>query len=280
MRLDLIRLMLLRRKQPDFFEDRREDGLVPTREEWLRALFATRIDFSHRGNLYAYAPARTHTPLASRYLAGKIGRLRLVRENEPPDRGLDETEREQWKAVEFILDPTAHEDGQKIALALDSTVGQPLALMRALAKDINERSPPSPYVMEANGIADPDTFWQFVEENDKEITSVTFELVPPNMFGIRDELDKEMTELREKEKARKVKLTIQNDDGLELKTNRVKTTANYTAEGGGNISARTKKGKTYNSKRKTKAAIIPDNEMLEEDQPSRFRRIIRAVFGQ
>ncbi|MEZ0170775.1 hypothetical protein [Microvirga sp. TS319] len=279
MRFDLIRLMLLVRQQGHFWEARNPDGSLPTREEWLRMVFSRRIDFDHRGARYSFVPAQPSLAAAvSGMVTGKVGRQRVVKENEPPDQGLEETEREQWKAVEIVVDPRAHDDGQKAALAFDKDVGQPLALMRALADALNSRLPPAPYVIEANGIVDPNTFWHFVQENEGEITSVTFELVAPNMFGIRNDLDREMRELRENEKARKAKFTLQNEDGLHLTTDRVRETANYTAEGGGNIAARTKKGKRFNSKNKTKSAIISDAEMDGEDQPSRFRRIIQAIF--
>jgi hypothetical protein len=67
-----------------------------------------------------------------------------------------------------------------------------------------------------------------------------------------------MRELRDNEKVREAKLTIENKDGLKLETERVRQTVEYTLEGGGNIRARTKRKKRYNSKDKTKKITIEE----------------------
>lgn len=263
MRLQLIRLVLLQRNIGDLFDE--WGGELPSREAWLRQVFSRRIDFIHRKIEFYYVP--DPTPGADR-LSGRIGRQRISKENEPPDEGLVETERQSWRAGRIVIDPRHHDDGQKAALEISPDVGRPTAVLRSLASKLNTSYPPEPYVMEVAGIADSDTFWKFVEENEHEITAVTFELFAPNMFGVRGNLDREMKELRDNEKAQKVTLKLENQDGLSLKTDRTKETVDYTTEGGGEINAVTRTGKRFSSTNKTKTINISDNESKLRDLAS------------
>jgi len=95
-----------------------------------------------------------------------------------------------------------------------------------------------------NPIVDPDTFWEFERENRGEITLIEFDLMVPNMFGTRNDLDRELRELRDNERVRKAKLALENEDGLNLNTERNRQTVNYTLEGGGGIKAKAKRKKT------------------------------------
>lgn len=275
MRFELARVVLVARKQTDLFETD-----PPNREEWLRNIFAQTIEFVHRRAEFTYVPIDTPENY-EKYIVGKIGRPRMVRENEPPALGLAELEREQWKAVELLIDPVAHSDGQKAAIGTDPSVGRPLALLKSLAAGINASRPAAPYVIEINSIVNAETFWKFVQENPNDITRVTFELYAPNMFGVRNNLDREMRELRDNENVHSALITLHNDDGLALNTDRVKETADYATEGGGNITARTKSGKKYSSKSRSKLITIkskvPDDA---ESTPSRLRRLIDTLFRQ
>jgi hypothetical protein len=97
------------------------------------------------------------------------------------------------------------------------------------------------------------------------------------MFGLRNELDKELRELRDNEKVREAKLTLENKDGLELETERVRQTVNYTLEGGGNIRARTKRKKRYNSKNRTKKVTV--EEATDKNFILRIGTAIAKLFG-
>jgi len=232
MRFHLIRLVLLKREQGDIFDD--WEGKLPDLETWLRRVFSREIKFAYRKVQFHYVP---DPDPEDGILSGRIGRQRLHKENEPPEAGLKETERLHWLAATVVIDPTHHDDGQKVAMQVLKEIGKPSAVMRALASSLNTTIPPEPYALEAASIIDPATFWKFVEDNEGEITSVTFELFAPNMFGVRTSLDREMHELKENEKAQKVQMTLENEEGLHLNTERTKETAEYTAEGGGSIHA-------------------------------------------
>jgi hypothetical protein len=267
MRYELIRLVLLQRDRELF-----SPVVPPTREEWLRRIFGVEIVFDHYGNEFHYVP-ESHAPAP--LVAGRIGRPRPVVENEPPEEGLQEIERESWIAAGIIIDPRTHDDGQKVAIEENRWVGRPGSIFNSLVAKLNERTE-EPYVMEANPIVDPETFWEFVRENRGEITSVTFDLFAPNMFGLRSELDRELRELKEKEHVRKAELTLENKDGLELDTDRVRETVGYALEGGGAVRAKTKRKKRYSSKNKKKKVTVEEAKgtFLE-----RTRTAIGSLFG-
>jgi hypothetical protein len=245
-----------------------------TREAWLRENLGKRITFEHRTSVFEFVPSPVSD---SPIIAGKIGRQRLVKENAPPDMGLADLHRPAWKAIDVFIDPTSHDDGQKIAIDVDQNVGKSLPVLRSFFSTVAAQQLESPYSLDVNAIADPETFWAFVKQNKGEITSVTFELIAPNMFGIRSLLDKEMTELKQKEKVKKARLTLKNEDGLELETDRVRETANYAVEGGGEISASTKRKRKYTSKGKAKSMKVSPRQP-DEPEPSFVRRLISTLF--
>ena len=260
MRFDLIRLVLVARP-PDLFS-----GDAPDREVWLREVFGGTISFRHYRSEMHYVPSPTTHPTL---IVGRIGKATHVEENEPPEAGMGDIERESWIAADVLIDPVKHADGQKAAV--QDRVGKPSAIFKSLVRHINETGM-HPYVIEANPIVDPSTFWEFEAENRGEITSITFDLFPPNMFGIRSELDKEMKDLQKEERVHEATLQLKNPDGLDLNTERTKQTVEYTLEGGGNIRAKTKRKRTYNSKNRNKRVQV------EADQKENFlNRIGKAI---
>ena len=198
MRLDLMRLFLLARSQTEMFGQLPPHETIPDREGWLRRLFAEPVTFVHSNETFHYVPV---TPAPdSRYVYGRIGRSLTIRENAPPEEGFKETGYESWRAAQIIIDPTAHEDGQKAAVERTKFVGRPLAILQSLAKQFNQADPPGPYALEVNAIIDPGTFLHFAQQNTGQVIGVTFELVSPNMFGMQDDLDREMKEVSEKKR--------------------------------------------------------------------------------
>lgn len=155
-----------------------------------------------------------------------------------------------------------------------------MSIIKSLSDSINSE-PDHPYVIEANSIIDPNTFWDFESRNRGKIIAITFELIAPNMFGIRDDLTKELTEFRDKEKARKVEISLFNEDGLKLDENRVRETVQYAVEGGGEIKARTKNRRTFDSaKRGQKVSVdIPKEEIETDSISTLIDKVITAIFG-
>lgn len=256
--VEFIRLSLYARA--DLFVVTQPNGEQYTREQWLRHMFSKQHDFMHRGATFAYVPDESLSDAS--LVIGRIGRERLVRDNEPPEQGLHERVHAAWQASVAAIDPRHHEDGQKVVMQERSEIGKPVAVFQSLVAKLNA-DPAAPFTVEAFGIVDPQTFWDFVRSNKGEVVSVTFEAIAPNMFSGKDDFERELRELRDKEKAQRTKVELHNDRGLNPDTERMHQIVDYTVKGGGTIKARTKSKRRYNSKNKTKRQAIPEPENPE-----------------
>jgi hypothetical protein len=279
MQFDLIRLVLISRAQTSLFELKDQSGETLSREAWLRGKFSKKIEFKHVKNEFHYIPDSD----ASRprgLVVGYIGRQFKAKENLPPGDGFKEVERTPWRASSIFIDPTPHADGQKLCFEVKDHVGSGLSIIKSLAKHINSNTD-EPYIIEANAIVDPQTFWDFENKHKGRITSITFDLVAPNMFGIRDEMDEEMKQFRENEKARNVSITLKNPDGLRLDEKRVKEGVKYATEGGGSIVARTKrKGPTFNSNKNARREDVEIDEHVDKNIITNIVDAVKlAIFG-
>lgn len=214
---------------------------------------------------------------------GRIGRERHVRENEPPEEGMHERVREEWQASLVVIDPRLHADGQQIAMQVrEEEIGKPVAVFQSLVTQLNA-DPEAPYTIEVFGIVDPETFWDFVRQNTGEVVSITFETAAPNMFGGKDDFERELRELRDKERSQKTKIQLNNDQGLNPNTERMHQVVDYTVNGGGAIKARTRRKKTYNSRNKTKRIRLPDppNPLELGGHVIRYvREVISGLFNR
>ncbi|RWH73261.1 MAG: hypothetical protein EOQ86_28505 [Mesorhizobium sp.] len=245
MRFELARIFLLERKQSDVFERRAADGSKLNREQWLRGVFSQEIDFIHRKSERRFVPDQSR-PKGEQRIVARIGRKTLSHENDPDDH-LREITREQWRACLVIIDPTSHDDGQKVAIETSSIVGSGFGNFESLITTINGRSPPEPFVIELHSITDQTTFWEYIERHKGKITSITLEVVMPNMFGGSSSFEEDAKRLRDNEKARRIKETIENEDGLEPDTERMRDAVSYATRGGGKVKAKAKGTTPYDS---------------------------------
>lgn len=88
-----------------------------------------------------------------------------------------------------------------------------------------------------------------------------------------------MKSLKETEKVQRTKITLESNEGLELDTERVKAAVNYATRGTGEIRAKTKRKKKFNSKNKVKKATVP---VIKEDNETMFdllKRAASSIFG-
>lgn len=216
-----------------------------SREEWLREAFSVPMAFSHRQEQFIYIPEKNPV-LDKNYIYGWIGRSTIVRERTSPEDGFLPTEHESWRAAFIAMDPSHHDDGQKIAMEFTSDVGRPGAILKSLFERVNQ--PESiPYVADVHAIVEQGSFWSFVRDSDDRIKSISFELAAPNMFGGKDDMQQELRALRDNENVSKVKTTLISDTSLNPHTQRMTEVVNYAEQGGGALKARNEAGKTYNS---------------------------------
>lgn len=228
---------------------------TPTREQWLRRIFSNRIVFFDRGKQYYYTALSVEEGEA---LHGRIGREITEKENLSPDQGFEKTQHSSWQAAEVIIDPTSHQNGQQLLIEIKPSVGTTNSIINALTNYLNKTQHHSPYLFDIGAISDPKTFWDFSAENKGKITSLTFEVTVPNMFGHANNFDEEMRKYREYEKAQKVSTTIKSPDGLDSETDTIKNAVDYTSKTGGTIKAKAKNKKYYNSNKNQRKVQISE----------------------
>jgi hypothetical protein len=271
---ELYRLSLLPRTHGDLFADG-PDKI--NREQWLREVFGKEQPFSHRGSDFHYVP--THQDSNTGDIIGKVGRKVLRDENKPPSEGLEDITHEAWMAAMLVLDPTHHDDGQKLAIQSVNAVGKPIMLVKSLVSTINERSPHGPYLIQAAQIIEEQSFWDFVKENEGKVTSLTLDFIVPNMFGSSDEFSNEIKEFRDNEEANNVKLTIKNEGGIKPDTKRMKLGVQYATRGGGKIRAKAGK-KFYNSANSVKRSYLDDVKETGTELVSVARKFANRILGR
>lgn len=271
-RFDLFRMTLLDRTDPELFAP------DESREEFLRRVFSTSLDFSHHGKPFWYRPAGRKEEDA---VFGRVGRRVILDENLPPEKGLGETTHEGWRACVVAVDPRNHRDGQKLAIERDRTVGGPVAIANALAKAINVKHADANFSVEISPIFDARTFWEFAKNHQGEIVSLTFDLVVPNGLWTSDKnIRDEMAEVRDELNGQEVVTTIKAPYGINTHSKRVEDAVSYAESGSGTISAKTRTGETYYSKSVPKSVIVDDVEKDRTKLIDRVANKLLQVFGR
>lgn len=264
----------LKEQRVSLFRRTREDGNDFTREEWLRERFATQFEFSHRQTTFFFVPESSQIGLPDELIVGWIARKREINERTPPWEGLEVAEHHSWQAALMVLDPSHHEDGQKIAMESRSEVGAAEAILASLANslgaDVDE-----PYSVTIYPIIEERSFARFAEEHRNTIRQITYEAAVPNMFGGADDFSNEMRVLRETANVSKVKTRLESDEVIDIDNSKLKEIAKYVERGGGKISARTTDGARYNSNEHAAFTEVPDTD--EPTQASFWENIKQAV---
>lgn len=271
-----MRLTLLARGQIDAFEVRAPDGSPLTREVWLRQVLSSPIEFTHFRQNYLFLPT---TGLDGQIIGGGVGRPKRIRSDEPTVDGFEPVDRQLWHASIVLLDPSHHDDGQKLAIERGHA-GAPLAIAKSLAAHLNKSNPPSPYVVEVGVIADGGSFWDFVERHEGNVVSATFEFYAPNMFDIGSDYERDMADLQAQENVEKASLNIQSSTGLRLKTPRIENAIEAVERGTGTARARARNSEKYNSSDSAKTATVEEPEAIKNAPLlERVKRAVSIIFG-
>lgn len=271
MRLSLIRLVLI--PQQNIFASFIGYN---DREDWLRSALSQPFTFLHRRKTYHFVPSQQDRLAdgGAPIIMGRIGRSRIVKENEPPEAGLEELKRESWSAANFYLDPRHHEDGQKVAME-QTDLGDPLGIVRSMANSINRRYD-APYDIKANPISNMTNFVSFIDSHPQDIYFIQFDLNVPNMFGDRSNVDAEMRHAKERYKAKRARVILASEEGMQLKDDRIRELGSYALEGGGEVKAKALNGSSFSSSKTIETANIelPD----EADERTILSLIMDRIF--
>lgn len=249
-----------------------------SREFWIRQLFAKRTEFRFRETEYVFIPYKSVSSKNS--IVGKIGRQISSIEHTPPEDGYEEIIHDAWKAAIVVVDPTEHADGQKVAIEKNTDVGSPRTLAKQLLRAMEASNQPSPFLTSIHSITNREAFWNFAERNEGKITSLTFDLEVPNMFGSDDEYGREMKEYRDKEKAKNVQIKISNPNGISVDTDRVRYTVDKASRGTGSVSAKAL-GESYSSdEQQVTSSITAEETSGSSSLLSLASNLASRIFGR
>lgn len=251
-----------------------------SREEYIRRVFAKRIDFMHRRAEFVYVPVAKPTVEKVLFQAARVGRLVDAVEAEPPEAGLTEVVRSSWRAANVFIDARDFSDGQKIACQYHGSVGKPISVFQSLAYHINATNRDSGWWMDINSISEKSTFWEVVEKNRGSISDITFRFITPNVLRMRAVLTNDLKSVRTDHNATAVVVSYENPDGsLEVSGKEIEDAVDYVSQGGGAAKIKSGRKTLFDSKMHDKAVEVENDEPLSEANPPTRRRFIRALFG-
>lgn len=246
---ELFHLSLLERAQGELF-----DGGRPSREQWLRSSFSEQFTFTHRSRVYWWVPAKTDP----NFIAGNIARSHPRRHHTPPEEGAMEVISDEWQGAMVIIDPTHHDDGQKLSFERDDIIGRPRSVLPSLLGHLNRQSM-APYMIVPKPIFRKSSFWDWAAAHEFKLRRITFEFIVPNMFGAKNGFDEDMEELGRAGVTRAL-TTLDHGNrggGIDARSDAVRHGVDYAAQGGGEVSARALNGENYNSTTDAETATLP-----------------------
>lgn len=175
----------------------------------------------------------------------------------------------------MVIDPTEHPDGQKIAFEQRADIGRPLPVLKSLAKGMRVGDDPPPFDVQVHPVVEPSSFWRFAEQHDFQITSITFDMAPPNMFGGKEAYKEDLRALRDINNVNRVRTTLTSDTVVDVRKENLRQIVDYTELGTGDIVARTASNARYSSKNHIKHDDVPAEQGSED-----FWSKLETWFGE
>jgi hypothetical protein len=232
-----------------------------SREAWVRLALSRPFSFHHRSESELHWVPRE---VSDDLIIGLLEKQRPHVAHRPPDKGGEEMVVEEWQGAWILIDPTHHDEGQRVAVEND-VVGDPQAMLRSLVAAINHRSD-KPYHIESEPLFDGSRFWTFSEQHNHLMRSVEFDFVVPNMWGTESDLEEDLKDTGEQTGAQRVRVGFDSEDGVRTQNTKVKEGVNYAEKGAGTIRARAMDGGRFYSNRqplKTRLKIEKDASLAE-----------------
>jgi hypothetical protein len=213
-----------------------------SREAWVRFALEERFSFHHRAEAELYwVPRQGSDDL----IIGLLEKQRPHVAHRPPDKGGEEMVVDEWQGAWVLIDPTHHDEGQRVAVEND-VVGDPQAMLRSLAAAINRRTD-KPYHIESEPLFDGSRFWSFSEEHSHIMRSIEFDFVVPNMWGTESDLEEDLKDTGKQTGAQRVRVGFDSEDGVRTQNAKVEEGVNYAEKGAGTIRARAMDGRRFYS---------------------------------
>ncbi len=205
----LFRISLKAKESPDLFGTLGINGGDVSREAWLRFIFGSQVNFKHYNTPFVFRPEPDVTQAPPHLIFGWVAREKRRPERTPPEEGFEPTEHLGWEGAFAIIDPTEHDDGQKIAIEDNREIGTPKAILNSLVRQF-QHDPAAPYYIHAFPLVSEGTFWDFSEAHNDQITSITFDVAVPNMFNSASDFEDELKSLRDEENVATLKSQLES----------------------------------------------------------------------
>lgn len=244
-----------------------------TREEWLRYALSKSFEFEHRGGTSLFWVPQG---LADECFVGLIQRTKMHERHKPPEEGGGEIAEEEWQGAYVLVDPTHHDEGQRLAVEND-VVGKPNSLVKSLADYLN-RHEEAPYQIEIEPLWDSSRFWAFAERHDNVLRRIDFNFVVPNMWDTERDLDEDLKATGNTTGAERVKVGLESSHGVSTNNQKVKDGVEYTERGGGSLTAKSLDGTSFRSTKTPLVSKIPAVKAGAEAMVKYFGKLKRTIL--
>jgi hypothetical protein len=244
-----------------------------TREDWLRHALKNTFEFEHLGGAALHWVPQG---IADECIVGLIQKTKLHELHDPPEKGGGEIAKEEWQGAYVMVDPTHHDEGQRIAVEND-VVGRPAALIKSLARYLN-RQDEAPYQIEIEPLWDASRFWAFARSHDNVVKRIDFDFVVPNMWSTESDLDADLRETGKVTGAERVAVGFRSDHGVSTDNPKVREGVDYAERGAGTLSARAMDGSRFRSTKTLLVSKIPAVKAGAEAMVKYFGGLKRTIL--
>jgi hypothetical protein len=216
-------------------------------------------------------------------IVGVLAKEDSVRVAGPPEENFALHDVSNWDTANVLIDSSAADDGQKVAMQNVAALGQPPAIFRTLVNHINSANPESDWVISVNAITTREQFWAAAERYRGHISEIDLQFEVPNIWGGESETEKALRELKEQNNAQQVEVKIKNQQGkIQPDSERVRESVDYIAKGGGAALLRDEtQNVVYSTETEENIVTIPvDPDFpIQDANTSVLRDLIRRIFG-
>lgn len=265
---ELFHLSLIERDQGDFFLPRF------SRAEWITRVLAEPFTFEHRNKSFHWVPKEASEGL----VAGTVARVHRRVHHTPPEEGAVEVASDEWQGSLVLIDPTEHDDGQKVSFERDQTVGRPRAVLQSLLAALNATAN-APYAVEPKPIFDQRSFWAWSSAHENRVRRITFDFVVPNMWHSASNLDEELRALKGIG-VQRAKVTYEGPDEIEATSEIIKDGVDYASKGGGTVTAKATNGDKFTSTEQTKTVSLPTTSATLGELREAITKWSRRLLGR
>lgn len=207
---------------------------------------------------------------------GLIQKTKIHELHEPPEKGGREISKEEWQGAYVIVDPTHHDEGQRIAVEND-VVGRPSALIKSLSRYINLHDE-APYQIEIEPLWDASRFWAFASIHGNIMKKIEFDFVVPNMWDTEGDLDADLRDTGNITGAERVSVGFRSEHGVSTDNQKVREGVEYAERGAGTLAARAMDGSRFRSTKTLLVSNIPVVKAGAESMVKYFGDLKRTIL--